>query len=365
MSLLMINETPTVKQTKTLKVRRKILIEKVSPRTKVYKIAKKIDPDALKSPIPNSIQDDFFSFSEHPDQFLSHNSCKSNFELISPVPPLRTENILTPTNIVGPKDLYYKKANIFKPQTARSPHRNTLKLDKTRFTMPKLMGFDERLRVIRDAMKTSRDQEEREVLKLTPGGKITWLSQTKSLKAYEKQRDYWKKIEGYLAEKVQKNPEDLGLNSAKAFEVRKKEIEVIDKVQKMNEVRSQKFWYDELRAGLYSQPQPPLVLTSDEMNTLQSKKIYQERVLMSTKKEKEIDGLRNTDYFRKKVQEFKKGKAEIKHFCFENLEVYGKGKLKMELNAVKRTGIRTCLMKDNEDGAEDIIEVNYSPKTIY
>lgn len=362
------HKTPSEKKFKTVKVRRKVQSQNPCPKTKLYKIAKKIDPELLSSPLPvtSPCQNNFLSDPEtNPDLFLTHGSFKSQVQIISPVPTIQPEALLTPTNIVGPKENFYKKANLFKPQTARSPQRMTLKLDKNRFTRPRLEAFDERLKVIRDGIKSSRDQEMKDFMKLTPGGRITWMQQTKSLQAWDKQIRYWRKVEGYLADRVQKNPEELGMNSAKAFEVKKKEIEVIDKVQRMNEERRSSFWYEDLRSGLYTQAQPPLVLTNEDLNTLQSKNLLKEKIFKNPNKEIEEKALRNSDYFKSKFNIFKKGREELKHFCASDLEIKGKDKLKLELDAVKRTGIRTCLIKESEQLEESTIMINYSPRTIY
>ena len=361
-------KTPSQKKFKTIKVRRKIHIQSPSPKTKIYKIAKKIDPELLSTPLPltSPSQNDFLSDPEtNPDLYLTHGSFKSQVQIISPVPVIQPESLLTPTNIVGPKEKFYKKANLFKPQTARSPQRMTLKLDKNRFTRPRLEAFDERLKVIRDGIKSSRDQEVKDFLKLTPGGRITWMQQTKSLQAWDKQIEYWRKVEGYLADRVQKNPEELGMNSARAFEVKKKEIEVIDKVQRMNEERRSSFWYSDLRSGLYTPAHQPLVLSNEDLNTLSTKNHLKEKFFRIPKNDIEEKALRNSDYFRSKFGGFKQGKEDLRHFCSGDLEIKGKDKLKLELDAVKRTGIRTCLIKGSEQLEESTIMINYSPRTMY
>ena len=359
-------KTPTQKQYKTIKVRRKILITSPSPKTKIYKIAKKIDQSLLSTPLPNTIQSGFLSYQDlNPDLFLTNGSFKSQIEIISSYPSIKSSSWITPCNIVGPKENFYKKANLFKPQTAQNPRRMTLRLDKTRFTRPRIEGFDERLKVIRDGIKTSTDQEVKDLMKLNPGGKITWMQQTKSLQAWDKQQEYWKKVEEFLADKVQKNPEELGMNSAKAFRVRKKEIEVIDKVQRMNEDRRGSFWYNDLRSGLYTRSQPSLTLTTEDLNTLSTKNLLQEKILKPPKKLTEEKSLLNSDYFRSKFEIFKKGKEDLAHFCSADLEIKGKDKLKLELDAIKRSGIRTCLIKESEQLEESTIMINYSPRTIY
>ena len=361
-------KTPSQKQYKTIKVRRKIPHPTPSPKTTTYKIAKKIDPCLLSTPLPSSIQSGFLSdLDSNADLFLTHRSFKSHIELISPVPVIKSDNFITPCNIVGPKESFYKRANLFKPQTGQNPRRLTLRLDKNRFTRPRIEGFDERLKVIRDGIQSSSDQEIKDLMKLNPGAKITWMQQTRSLQAWDKQKEDWKRLEEFLADKVQKDPEGLGMNSAKAFRVRKKEIEVIDKVQRMNEDRRESFWYSDLRSGLYTRAQPSLALTltTEDLNTLSTKPLLQDKVLRSQKDLIKEKSLLNSDYFQSKFKIFSRGSADLKHFCSADLEIKGKDKLKLELDAVKRAGVRACIVKESEQLEESTIMINYSPRTIY
>ena len=109
---------------KILKIRRKLenLDTRTKSRVKVYKIAKKINSENLRSPIPQSIQEDFlFEDSKNPNLFLSLSPCHDRFQVLSPTPTILSRDLLTPTNIVGPTDLYYKKVKFSNsPVTART-----------------------------------------------------------------------------------------------------------------------------------------------------------------------------------------------------------------------------------------------------
>lgn len=360
------NESSPQKSTKTLKVRRKIRIEKLIPKLKVFKIAKKINTENWNSPLPHSIKEDLILEScKTPNLFLSDN-LHSTREVFPNSKSNDRHNLLTPTDIVGPKDNYYSKASLGRARAIRRTTKMILPLDKYRNANTKVINFDEKMKNIRKGIQTSRHLEEQEYEKLTPGGKITWLQQTKSLETYQRQKSYWEKISLNIADKVHKNPEELNLNSGRHFEIKKKEIEILDKLQKMNENRGMFYWTQTLRQGFYSEPEPPLVLSDEQISYLNSNKQREGKMLKNSKLSRDEEkGLRTSDYFKEKMSWYSKGTEEIQHFFMDNLEITGKAKLKMEIDAMRRKGTKNCVETMNEDLCEDVIEVNYSPKVIY
>lgn len=353
------------KSMKTLKVRKRIKSEKLIQKTKVLKIAKKIKLDEWKTPLPSSIQNDLLlEGCDSPGLYLKND--KESDEGIIKKSNIFKDGLLTPTQIVGPKDNYYKKAEGNRNRVTRNTGKFILPLEKTRIMRNKGIGFDDKMKMIREGIQTTRNLERQEFDKLTPGGKINWLKQTKSLEAYQKQKNYWEKIGLNIADKVHKNPEDLSLNSARTFEMKKKEIEIIDKLQKLNEHREKFYWTQTLRENFYTEPEPPLVLSDEQMTYLNSNMQGNGKVLKYTKDVKNHEkSLRSSDYFKQKANWYHKGVEEINNFFVDNLEIRGKGKLKMEIDAMRRGGIKTCDARTDENEYEDVIEINYSPKVIY
>ena len=221
-----------------------------------------------------------------------------------------------------------------------------LPLDKYRNSNTNIINFEEKMKNIRQGIQTSKNLEEQEYEKLTPGGRITWLQQTKSLETYQKQKNYWEKISLNIADKVNKNPEELSLNSGRHFEIKKKEIEILDKLQKMNECRGQFYWTQTLRQSFYSEPEPPLVLTDQQINYLNSNKQKEGKMLKYSKASRDEEkekGLMSSDYFMGKMSWYSKGTEDVQNYFVDNLEVTGKAKLKMEIDAMRRRGTKNCV----------------------
>jgi hypothetical protein len=347
---------------KTLRIRRKVEQSHETPKLKVYKIAKKIKQDNWKSPIPESIQEDFLlETSLTPDLFLQYSPSNTRLEVLSMSPVSESRTLLAPTSIVGPMNLYYKKANSISSPSLKASSKLHANFERGKSSRLPLVNFEEKVKSIKEGAKTERASEENELKKMTPGGRITFLKQTKPLEVYEKQRNYWKKLEENIADLVQKPPEELALNSAKEYERKKQEIEIIDRLQKSNEKRGLNVWKSSLRAELYSAPEPPLIITPGMFSTLKANSRYTKELVKYTKNYSSPKGLRTTDYFRGKLANYDKDTDEIMNLCRDELIVKGKDKLKMEYDAAKKVGIFRVIPTVSEQTEEEVIKENYKP----
>ena len=351
---------------KTLRVKKKIDENQETPKQKVYKIAKKITQEAWHSPIPDSIQEDFLlEGSKTPDLFLQYSPANSAVKVFSPFPTLQNNKPLSPTDIVGPLNLYYKKANSQHFPSLKTTSKAQASLEKLKGTKLTFVNFDEKLRSIREGMRTERENEKSRFKKMTPGGKISLLKQAKSLERYEKQQKYWKRLEENIADLVQKAQEELSLNSAKIYDMKKQEIEIIDRLQKLNEERGKQVWTNSLRSGLYSIPEPPLIIAPDMFSTLKPSSRFTKDLMKYTKKFNSPKGLRETDYFQEQLLNFDKNKDEILNMCSDQLLVRGRDKLKMEYDAARKLGVARVTEKVIDLIPETVIESNYDPKVLY
>ena len=183
------NETnlPKLKK-RVIKVRKRVKksLSKVKSNLKVYKIAKKISSEQFSHPFPQSVQEDFLlEASGSPDLFLQMTPRNKTLEVLFQMPKIQSKDYLKSTNIVGPVDQYYKKANI----TPLKPNPT----DKIYNNMTKNPGFI----TINDTIQEIQEKTQSENLnintlyrKKTSNTKKTYLKEIKSLEAYEKQKQY-------------------------------------------------------------------------------------------------------------------------------------------------------------------------------
>ncbi|OMJ87556.1 hypothetical protein SteCoe_10735 [Stentor coeruleus] len=368
-------DQPILTKQKTIKVRRKVESEKPGPKTKVLKIAKKLSSNNCNFPIPDTIQEDLIlEKTNTPALFLQASSSSNHFISRSPFIPMSARSAVTPTDIVGSRDQFYKRINLLSAQSTRTMNKPNIFHDRIRKnTVPKI-NVEEKLKKIREDMWNDKLQEENSTNILTPGGRITSLQQKKSLEAYERQLEYWKKIEVRICDKIKKNPEKLTLNSAREYEVKKQEIQVMDNVQKSNEVFGQTFWKDSLRLGLYStEEELPRVQTAEHFrmfnaspsSPMKLNSVNTDKILRTTHKSKNRKCLRNNDYFQSKLKGYNLKDEDLMSFPTTELQIKGKNKLNMEVDAAKRLGIHYLQDMPKETSPEQVFIKKYDPRVLY
>ena len=147
--------------------------------------------------------------------------------------------------------------------------------------------------------------------------------------------------------------------------MKKAEIDAIERLKKANEIGHFE-WSNCLREGLYTNPEPPLVMSQRLMSTLNTSPRFSKVMLKhSTKPLTSGTGLRDSRYFKDKVEAYEKKIEEpLNFFDYKHLKVVGKDKLLMEYRTAQRIGAETITFKPAEEDNETI-ESNYSPRVLY
>jgi hypothetical protein len=316
-------------------------------------VARKLTTTGPQSLNLQDFREDYrLEFQESPEMFLKHAPEHEKYEVL-----MKTRS-LSPTDVIGPfKRMNYHKFMQVIKKPSKKLHLNFSKPFKTT-SSPSL---EERLTEREKIFRTSLDQKITEK-NTAPYEKL--LKQTKSLENYSKRTQYWERLEQNFADFLEKNPEDLRLNSGKAFIAKRMEMDVIEKFNKINEISEAGYWKNSLRNEM--EEQKFFKKGSLELkNSLKLKKDFN-KILMHSPRPENKNKLKNTQYFQEKLKKFEKFTEEVFGFAEdEDFFVKGVDKIKLEYDAAYRVGHNHVNLPPLEPYTDQIISKNYDSKVLY
>lgn len=341
------------KTTRKLKIRRNLQPKQSipdSPKQISLKIARKISSPNPFHPVFSSIQEDFvFENEADPLHFLSPRHESPEFEVISEA------RSLSP-NIVGPRANFSisQIKNVIRKSTKY--HLNFSRL----FSKPSSPSLEERLSDREKAFKEISDRQKSTEEKIPEKNLI---KQTKSLENFEKNSAIWQKIEQNIADTLSKHPEDLRLNSGKNFALKKKEAEVIERFNRINEIGDKEYWKNSLRQDHWQEQF--FKRGSDKFKqSLNLKKQHQDQFpdkqLLRKKKT-----LKGSEYFQEKLKTFEKFTDDLKIDQETEFLIKGTDKIKLEFEAAKRIGKQFVSLPPLEPYTEQVLYKHYDAKSYY
>ena len=350
---------------RTYSIKRRFTSELKSPQKKV-KVARKIIAQNDDFPIPNSIQEDFLlEKDEFPTRFLSTYHSHPTLEVISSLPSIENRRKLSPTDIIGPFHKYQVKANIERLSVVKTLNKVHGSFIKPQDTQP-LLDLDEK---ISNAKKIAEgvSQPKAHHKLITPGARIVSQQQTRSLERFRKQKKYWEKIETNMAERLDKTPDELTINSGQVFIAKQKEIEIIDRIYKANIIKPNSYWRTTLREGLYSTAEPELQISPSKGNSPEPTSKYSRDVLKYTRTANfGRTQLSSSPYFQAKLKEYDRNRDDILNYIDgQELVVHGLNKIKLERAAAKKIGAKCVKINSAEAFCEEDIEIKYNARVLY
>lgn len=346
------------KPTRTFKVKKKsgknpIFSQTLSPRT--IKIAKKLSGKVNNFPVPNSIQEDFLLETEQsPLNFLSNASPNPDYELL-----IIKQRSLSPTDIVGPVNRYQIKPTIGEIPKSVLKHQLTLRRLITRPPTPTL---DQK---IQERKAKFKEDFEKKMTNMDLVPDRTFNRQTNSLENFKKQVSYWNAIEINMADRLLKNPEELQMNSARIFNAKQREVDIIDRLHKTNEIPERGFWRESLRTEtaaekFYKHTSPEVVKGNNLIDKYKNELLHYTKTPNFGRRQ-----LKGSEYFQEKLKMYDKDKEEILNYVDgEELVVHGINKIKLEFDAVKRVGNKNVVLPPLELFNEQIIEKHYEARVL-
>ena len=350
-----------LKLKRTYTIKKLLTSELQSPKSKV-KIAKKIISHD-EFPIPNSIQEDFLlETEEFPTRFLTAYHSHPTLEVITSLPTI-DKRLLSPTDVIGSFQKYQAKANKERISVVKNFHKCHGSFIKTQEKLPS-MDLDEKINTIKKATQAEPASPHKI---LTPGARIHSQQQTKSLERFRKQKKYWDKLEINIAERLEKIPEDLTINSGRVFIARQKEIDIIDRLYKSNTIMPISYWRNSLREGLYSTAEPELQISPPQANSPETTPRYTRDLLRYTRTTKfGRTMLSSSPYFQTKLKEYEKNKEDILNYIDgQELVVHGVNKIRMEYDAAKKVGVKCVKFNPAEPFCDENIETKYNARVLY
>jgi hypothetical protein len=324
---------------------------------KILKIAKKLSPSPSNEPMPTSIQEDFILESEgNFERFLTGTCQNTDYEIYTS--RIRS---LSPTDIIGPSSRFV--VNPVKKLLPTIPKIVVKHLTLTRILKkPVTPSLEQKLT---ERKKKFNDDYSKKAAFVDALPETTFGRQGRSLEKFERQKDYWQRLENNLADKLDKNPEELQLNSGKIHEARQREVDIIDRLHKTNEIPERGFWKQSLRneteeEKYFKYNSPDIRKTRD----LEGK--YKTELLFYTKSpgfgRKQLKG---SDYFQEKLKTYSRNKEEILNYVDgQEIMVQGVNKIQLEYDAARRAGPKLVTLPPIEYFSEQIIEKNYDARVI-
>ena len=345
------------KNFKTIKIKKRVKASSPtineSTKQKSLKIARKFRSIDPCTPDLLSPQADFqFEGQESPLIYLSNPSFNEKYEVI------QRNRSISPTDLIGEvKRLNY--SNFI--QCIRKPSQKFHSKFSKLFNKPVMPSLQDQLSERDKILKSSISQVSNKSIQ-SPDKFL--MKQTKSLENYLKKSEYWQKLEQNFADTLEKNPEDLRLNSGKAFIAKKKEMDEIEKFNKINEISETGFWKQSLRNDLGEQKFFRRG-TEELKNSLRLKKDFN-KVLRHSPKPVSRNFLKSTDYFQEKLKSFNKYTEEVVGLGqSEELVIQGVDKIKLEYDAVKKIGQNYVNLPPLEPYTDQLITKNYDAKILY
>jgi hypothetical protein len=250
--------TSSIKQKKIFRVRRRLKPAAFNCKTKsrVYKIAKKVTGDNLKNFMcDRGLEDFLLKSSSEPHLFFESSPLITSFEVLSPALVIQQKNESGANKVSGCVNRYLKSKNALYPAVNLSNSHSNFETLNANFSSS---DYKQKKDTSEKPTQPENFREKNDQKIISPDELMSLLNQAKSIKAYEKQKKYWKKIETTISDIVKKPPERLALNSTKLYEAKKQKIETIDQLKKFNQKSGKFIWKESLRGSLYTSPEPPI-----------------------------------------------------------------------------------------------------------
>lgn len=322
-----------------------------SPKQISLKIARKLSSPNPSHPLFSSIQEDFiFENEANPFHFLSPRPESPKFEVISEA------RSLSP-NIVGPR-INYSISQI-KSEIRRSTNKYHLNFSRIS-SNPHPPSLEEKLLEREKTFKQLSDRAKNIEEKIPEKNLI---KQTKSLENFEKNSAIWQKIEQNIADTLSKHPEDLRLNSGKLFALKKKEADVIERFNRINEISDREYWKNSLRQDHWQEQY--FKHGSDKFKqSLNLKKQQQDQFCDKSPIAKKKT-LKGSEYFHEKLKVFNKFTDDLNIDQETEFLVKGTDKIKLEFEAAKRIGKQFVNLPPMEPYTEQVLYKQYDAKSYY
>lgn len=321
---------------------RKIL-EKPKKIGKLVKVAKKVYSE---SPEIRSWKE-----AESPENFFVDFSNTGNASRVN------KRTILLPTDVIGPYNAYKTRVDMENEQG-----KPRISKEKTILPIKKetKIDLDEEIEKFREGFKANYYEM---LEKPSRSPHAPFKIQAKSLERFKTCQKDWEKLQYTIAEKVQKAPDDLVLNSGKEFILKKKEIDLIDFLSSKNEVNPISYWRTSLREGFYSSKKPNLhMLISVKSAENNPKNTIKYTRTMNLSRNK----LRNLEYFQERLEELDRGSGKNWEFVnAQEIGLVGVNKMKMEYETAKKIGAKYVRFNTPEPICEQVIERNYQARVLY
>lgn len=345
-----------IKSLKTFKVKKKcaknpVFSQTLSPRT--LKIAKKLPFKESKFPVPCSIQEDFLlETEENPLNFLSNASPHPEYEVVNDKP-----RSLSPTDIVGPVNRLNIKPPIGQVPKSILKHQLTLRKNVPKPPTPTL---EQKIQERRDKFK---EDFEKKVTKMDLVPDKTFNRQVNSLENFQKQVRYWNNLENAFVDRLQKNPDELVMNSQRIYNAKQREVDIIDRLHKTNEIPERGYWKESLRneteaEKFYKHTSPEVIRKENLRDKYKTELLHYTKTSNFARRQ-----LKVSDYFQQKLKMYDRNTEEILNYIDgDELIVYGTNKILLETDAVKRVGVKNVVLPPLELFSEQIIEKNYEAR---
>ncbi|CAG9325537.1 unnamed protein product [Blepharisma stoltei] len=378
----------SVKSTqKVLKIRRRVQPAQNLDNAATHKIVKvahkAIKPKPSEIPLPGSMEEDFLLESEgNPIHFLRvKNPSTGNFEMNHRIFRADYSEDPKPPASKTPKTIEFftkiKKSvkvlaeNESPPPLKVSSLRNLFR-KQTSLVSPEAK-YNEKLMQIKEGMKKEAETEEKLLKSLKTGQRITETKQTHCLENYYSKTNYWHKIAENLSQKVNKQPQDLMLNSAPNFRQKKEECELLDKISPLRDKYGNLAWYLTLRQWPESEiPGEVWIPIGSQLTGLYTPirhrcNTAQEVIRTVGSHASSRGSLRSSQYFRRKIKENRQKKEEILiDNEFDDMMVQGEAKFPIEKSAAENIGVKFVTTDiGNNILPEQTIELNYEVKVKY
>ena len=351
---------PISKPQKTFKIKKRIvktpaLSTPVSPR--VVKVAKRLSRSPTNYPMPTSVQEDFILESDGcAENFL--NGCTQN-----QVYEIYTSRVrsMSPTDIIGPPGKF-----VVTPVKRILPTISKVIVKHLTLTRmlkrPVTPTLEQKLT---DRKKKFNEDYEKKSGNIDTLPEGTFARQYRSLEKFELQCDYWQRLETNLLDRLDKNPEELQLNSPKVYEARQRELDIIDRLHKANEIPERGYWKESLRNGTeeekyFKHNSPDIRKTRDLENKYKTELLFYTRSPGFGRKQ-----LMESNYFQGKLKNYSRNKEEIMN-CADGQQLLIKGvnKIQLEYDAARRAGPKMVVLSPIEFFSEQIIEKKYDARVV-
>ena len=289
-----------------------------------------------------------------PLSFLSNDSPHPNYELL-----IVKQRSLSPTDIVGPANRYQIKPPIGEIPKAVLKHQMSLRRLIIRSPTPTL---DQK---IQERSSKFKEDYEKKMTSMDFVPDKTFNRQTNSLEQFRKQVSYWNTLELNIADRLSKNPEELQMNSARVFNAKQREVDIIDRLHKTNEVPERGYWRESLRnetaaEKFYKHTSPQAIKSNNLLDKYKTELMHYTKTSNFGRRQ-----LKGSEYFQEKLKDYDKDKEEILNYVDgEELVVHGFNKINLEFDAVKRVGTKNVILPPLELFNEQIIEKRYEARVL-